>query len=349
MKRLLSLSLLAVCGFWLGSCTQADHFTTREADEKIIELKVIAPGIEETGTVTRSAKDALEKKIHQVYILQFSGTDATSTLAKYQKVTLGANNRVSFPFKLIDGSGVNRVFVVANVNLSVTVDVTTLSEFAGTLVPTGVSTTVPAGGIPMCDCQDFDPMSQAQAPDFKLCAMLAKVTLNCSIDPSAEHLFNTSPAPFIRLKQTTKGTTYFSPTDLTTGYRPTGIAYNDLISVGGMGSYTLYVPENIAGRNSNVNRWIYRSAQNAPANATYFEIKCYTADGNSRVTIALFLGDPNTPSDFNTIRNYHYSITANILGLDEIDQRLTFSSDFMYVNENGSWTDSSKTGDSFGN
>lgn len=349
MKRLLNISLLTILGFMMGACTQEDNFATRVAKEKTIELQVIAPGIEETGAATRSDKTDSEKKIHSLYVLQFSGTASTSTLAKYEKATLGADNKISFPFKLIDGSGSNRIYIVANVSLSVTADVTKLGDFENSLVSQSVSASVPAGGIPMCDVHDFDPVGQAKAPDFKLRAMVAKVTLNCSIDPSVANLFSTNPAPVITLKGTTKATTYFSPADYTAAYRPTGIAYNDPISLGGMGSYTYYVAENVAGQNSSVNRWIYRSAKNAPANATYFEIMGYTADGNSKVTITLFMGDPNNASDFNTIRNYHYSITANIMGLDEVDQRLTLRGDFMYVNDNGSWTDSSQNGDSFGN
>lgn len=349
MKRLLHISLLSAFGFLMGACTQEDNFATRTADEKTFELQVMAPGIDETNVVSRSAKTDPEKELKKLYILQFSGTAATSTLAKYEKVTLDANNKVSFPFKLIDGSNFNRIYIVANVALAVAEGTTTLGDFENTLIAQTVSKTLPETGLPMCDMKDFDPVGQAKAPDFKLRAMVAKVTLNCSIDPLAESLFSTNPPPTITLKQTSKATTYFSPASVAAAYRPAGLTFNDPLPLGGMGSYTYYVPENIAGQKAGINRWIYRSLANAPTNAAYFEIMGYTADGNSRVTIVLFLGDPEVAGDFNTRRNYHYTITANILGLDEVDQRLKLRGDFMYVNDNPAWGDSSKTDDSFGN
>lgn len=355
MKHLVSMSLLSLCVWLLSACTEEDGLTAREKREVTLELPVIAPGLQQTGGAleTRSDKVGDEGKIvdNKLWIVQFDGMAAASKVARSRQVTL-TDGKVTFPFVLLE-SGKSRVYVVANVNPGVTENTTTLGEFEKKLVAYAAGTTVNAStGLPMCDSKDFDPAGASAAPTFTLKAMVAKLTFNCSIDPDALGEFGNTLT--FTLKNVPNGSFYGMPSAYTSAWRPATVSFAQPIELGTKAkteafSCTWYVPENIAGQNAAVTRWIHRSVDNAPANATYFEVATTSEDGESNITIALFLGDPASLSDFNVRRNYAYTLTATIIGVDVVDQRVTMKGDFMFVKDNkDGWTDVNNTNDAFG-
>lgn len=355
MKHLVSMSLLSLCVWFLSACTEEDGLTVRDKGEVTLELPVIAPGLQETGgaLATRSDKVGDEGKIidNKLWIIQFDGTAAASKVARSRQVTL-TDGKVTFPFVLLE-TGKSRVYVVANANPGVTENTTTLGDFEKKLVAYSAGTTVNAAtGLPMCDYKDFDPAGASSAPTFTLKAMVAKVTFNCSIDADALKEFGDNLT--FTLKNVPNGSCYGVPSAYTSAWRPASVSFSskELGTKAKAETFTCtwYVPENLAGQNANVTRWIHRSVDKAPANAMYFEVTTTSADKESNITIALFLGDPTSASDFNVCRNYAYTLTATIIGVDVVDQRMTMKGDFMFVNESTSgWTDVNNTNDAFGN
>lgn len=349
------MSLLSLCVWLLSACTEEDGLTARDKREVVLELPVIAPGLQQTGGAleTRSDKQGAEGTIidNKLWIVQFDGTAAASKVARSRQVTL-TDGKVTFPFALLE-TGKSRVYVVANATPGVTEDNTTLGDFEKKLVAYTAGTAVDAAaGLPMCDYKDFDPAGASAAPTFTLKALVAKLTFTCSIDTDALKEFGDNLT--FTLKNVANGSFYGLPSAYTSAWRPASVSFSkkDLGTKLKTETFTCtwYVPENIAGQNAAVTRWIQRGVDNAPANATYFEVATTSEDGESNITIALFLGDPNNPADFNVRRNYAYTLTATIIGVDVVDQRITMKGDFMFVNGNsGGWTDVDNMNDVFGN
>lgn len=356
MKHLGCMSLLSLCVWLLSACTEEDGLTARDKREVMLEIPVIAPGLQQTGGAleTRSDKQGAEGTIidNKLWIVQFDGTAAASKVARSRQVTL-TDGKVTFPFALLE-TGKSRVYVVANANPGVTENTTTLGDFEKKLVAYTAGSTVDAAkGLPMCDSKDFDPAGASVAPTFTLKALVAKLTFTCSIDPDALKEFGDNLT--FTLKNVPQSSFYGMPSAYTSAWRPVDVPFADPIDLGTKAktesfSCTWYVPENIAGQNAAVTRWIQRGVDNAPANATYFEVATTSNNGESNITIALFLGDPATPADFNVRRNYAYTLTATIIGVDVVDQRVTMKGDFMFVDDsNSGWTDVDNTNDVFGN
>lgn len=350
MKHLVSMSLLALSVWLTAACTEEDRLTPRDKREVIRELSVVTPCLQQTGgdLATRSEKVGDEGKIMngKVWVIQFDGTAAANKVVKFSEVTL-VNGTVTFPFDMVEDADQCRVYVVANVNPGVS-EGTTLQSFEQKLVTYEASQTVNATtGLPMCDHKDFDPVGTATAPTFKLKAMVAKLIFKCTIDAG---LGDFKETPTVTLENIPNGSFFGEPSDYTTAWLPALRSFREgNIEVGNAGEtiYTWYIPENIAGQNTDVKRWIHRSIDKAPAKATYFEISGVTTKDVS-VKIALFLGDPNNAADFNVRRNYAYTLTANIIGLAKADHRITMKGDFMYAEPEEGWTNISKSDDAFG-
>lgn len=357
MKHLLSISLLSFCVGLLSACTQDDGLAVRgEEQEVLLQLPVIAPGMEQTGgnPSTRSAKEDPEKVIkdNKVWVIQFEGTATTSKVKKAKEVTL-TNGSVSFPFALT--SGKCRVYITANVVPGVTEGTTTLQQFETKVVTYAAATYPLTAGLPMCVCQDIDPSAISDAspvPAFKLQAMVAKLILNYTIAAEAQEEFGSTMT--VTLENVINGVAYKAPTAFAAAAQPSGTSFSTKevgtnVSTTTAYTCTLYVPENIAGQTSGLTSPTQRSTGNAKANATYFKVVALAKSGDNNITVSLFLGDPSNANDFNVRRNYAYKMDVNVLGIDEADLRLTTKADFLYVKDNAAgWTDVSKPNDTFG-
>lgn len=361
MKHVMSMSLLSLCVCFLAACTADDGLITRDGEREILlELPVLAPGMVQSGDVpsVRSTKVDYEKTINnnKVWVIQFEGTAATSKVKKAKEVTL-SNGSVTFPFSLTSGSC--RIYVLANVTLTgVTENSTTLQDFEAKTVAYPATVSPLTGGLPMCVYKDFDLSTVSETnplPQFKLQAMVAKLTLNYTIDAAAQAEFGTTMT--VTLKNIASGAVYKAPTVFTAALRPAGLTFTSSKELGkdvsstAKFTSTVYVPENIAGQTSDLTGVTQRSASKAQQlSSTYYEVTADSQDGNSKITVALCLGDPSNANDFNVRRNYAYKMDVTVLGLDDVDQRLSVKGDFLYANGNSAgWTDYTKADDTFGN
>lgn len=362
MKHFKGIGLLVAGILMLVACTQEDELTKRNGREVTLEIPVVAPGLSQVGIpLTRSDKVDNEGKIFSLYIVQFYGDNGTATLAKSEKVTLDASNKVSFTFAL-PGEGYDkcRVYMVANLNPDPSTGMT-LEQFEKKLMTFAATATVPGTGLPMCDFKDFDPAGKGVGPTFTMKAMVAKLRLVCTLSDLTRSKLKDGKLT-VSVKNIPNGSFCGTPTTYTGAWRPTAPTFADKANVGeistGTFTYTIYIPENIAGQNSAVKRLIHRSVVNAPANSTCFMLDGSTTDGETEVHIALFYGSPKDSdtteletSDFNVKRNYFYTLTATIVDLDDTDQRVSMKGDFMYINENNpAWGEEPNVpSDAFGN
>ena len=295
-------------------------FSTRASDTR--SLNVVWGGAQTRADVPKNDD---EKELKQVYVVQFSGTDAASTVVKCGLATVNASS-VNFGFYPTGAE--NRVYMVANLDLSAINEGMKLSDFESRLETFAASTSLPGTRLPMCAYNDFEPTTGVSAPQFNLKAMVAKVVFKCKIDAAAG--VNANPA--VTLRQIANGTTYTAATDLTAAYRPTGIDFSDLAggtttTESGYTVYTFYIPENIAGKNAGITKESGRSLAKAQPKATYIEVKATRTADSEEATFVLFLGDPADVTDFNVHRNHIYTVTATIMGFDLIDERVTMSND----------------------
>ena len=349
MKQSKCITLILLAGILLFSCTEGSDLLTHPEDNKGEEISVTIPfmaaNMEAVGSKystrasnqsldvtwgvaeTRAdvAKDPNESELKQVYVVQFSGTDDNSTVVKCGLASLNASS-VNFGF--YPTGSVNRVYMVANLDLSAIQEGMKLSDFQTRLEAFVASNSLPEKRLPMFAFNDFEPTTGVPAPQFNLKAMVAKVVLKCKVDAAAGVNVN----PTVTLKQIASGTTYASVTDFSAAYRPAGLAFTDLAggttaTESGYTVYTFYIPENVSGKNAAVKKESSRSLAKAQPNATYLEVKATRTSDGEDVTFVLFLGDPADVTDFNVQRNHVYTVTATILGFDLIDERVTMSND----------------------
>ena len=116
----------------------------------------------------------------------------------------------------------------------------------------------------------------------------------------------------------------------TTGLYPDAASSDNFInypavSVSGTGSftYTWYVPENLRGVVSSIKSPSEKGPENAPAGSTFIEIGGDYQRGSALtdVTYTIYLGE-NASTDFNVVRNYHYTVSSTIKGLNSRDLRV---------------------------
>lgn len=354
MRQSKCIIWILLAGLSLFSCTEGNDLITPPqgggGEEVSMTIPVTAANMEAIGSKfsTRASgkslnvvwgnaetragevvKDPEEKELKQVYVVQFSGVEAASTVVKCGTASVNAS---SVNFSFYPTGTKNRVYMVANLDLSAVNEGTKLSDFENRLETFTACTALPAGRLPMCDYQEFEPTTGVSAPQFNLKAMVAKVVFKCKVDAAAG--VNTSPV--VTLRQIAGGTTYLAATDPAVAYRPAGVDFSDLAGsnatvVDGYTVYTFYIPENIAGKNAGITKESARSLAKAQPKATYIEVKATRTADNEEVTFVLFLGDPADVTDFNVNRNHIYTVTATILGFDLIDERVTMSNDLSAV------------------
>ena len=348
-----SLLLAGLLGF--SACTEEDREMGQSEKKISLEIPVEVLGMENAGdgavtrsidgslemtfgaegVDTRSAMDATEKKVNNLCVVQFNGTATGSKAVAYKAgISRDPSNRILFTDFLATDAA-SRVYVLANITPSITLNTTTLGDFEKTLAAYSSHTSVATAGLPMCGYADFNPKNVTTIPTIQLKAMVAKLVVTYTV--SGTNLFKAGTTPTLKLINLPSGSAYGIPANVNTAYKPTGVTYSDK-AVGNIGTtYTFYVPENIAGANSAASTWVKRTVDNIPSgtNPLYFEITGRTYDDKNTATIVSFIGDPAKPTEFNILRNTAYTLTANIKNLSTTDERITVTPDFFNLNVGG--------------
>ncbi len=287
-----------------------------------------------------------EDALKNLWVLQFDGaTDASKLLfcEYYDASMIGgdATNGYSLSVALYETSGdtkITKIYFVANVgpdrfqkfsagDSSVDSDVTLGSFEASTLAFASEAAVSADGVLPMIG--SYEGSSVIASGTVQMKRLVAKISFSFSIDVPGTEKFTPSRVSLRSAASCTRFSAPAVPTG-TTGLYPDAASSDNFInypavSVSGTGpfTYTWYVPENLRGVVSSIKSPSEKGPENAPAGSTFIEIGGDYQRGSALtdVTYTIYLGE-NASTDFNVVRNYHYTVSSTIKGLNSRDLRV---------------------------
>lgn len=289
-----------------------------------------------------------EDALKNLWVLQFDGaTDASKLLfcEYYDASMIGgdATNGYSLSVALYETSGDTKIYFVANVgpdrfqkfsagDSSVDSDVTLGSFEASTLAFASEAAVSADGVLPMIG--SYEGSSVIASGTVQMKRLVAKIDFTFDIQiTAAGEKFTPSRVSLRSAASHTRFLEHTLPTG-TTGLYPDADSSDNFInypavSVSGPVSketpftYTWYVPENLRGVVSGIESPSEKGPKNAPAGSTFIEIGGDYQRGSALtdVTYTIYLGE-NASTDFNVVRNYHYTVSSTIKGLNSRDLRV---------------------------
>ena len=290
-----------------------------------------------------------EDALKNLWVLQFDGaTDASKLLfcEYYDASMIGVNDTTdddskksySLSVALYETSGDTKIYFVANVGPDrfqkfsagdgvPDSDVTLESFEASTLAFASEAAVSADGVLPMIG--SYEGSSVIASGTVQMKRLVAKIDFTFDIQiTAAGEKFTPSRVSLRSAASHTRFLEHTVPTG-TSGLYPDAASSDNFInypavSVSGTGSftYTWYVPENLRGVVAGLEP-SEKGSENAPAGSTFIEIGGDYQRGSALtdVTYTIYLGeDPTT--DFNVVRNYHYTVSSTIKGLNSRDLRV---------------------------
>lgn len=283
-----------------------------------------------------------EDALKNLWVLQFDGaTDASKLLfcEYYDASMIGgdATNGYSLSVALYETTGDTKIYFVANVGPDrfqkfsagdgvPDSDVTLKSFEASTLAFASEAAVSADGVLPMIG--SYEGSSVIASGTVQMKRLVAKISFSFSIDVPGTEKFTPSRVSLRSAASCTRFSAPAVPTG-TTGLYPDADSSDNFInypavSVSGTGpfTYTWYVPENLRGVVAGLEP-SEKGSENAPAGSTFIEIGGDYQRGSALtdVTYTIYLGeDPTT--NFNVVRNYHYTVSSTIKGLNSRDLRV---------------------------
>lgn len=290
-----------------------------------------------------------EDALKNLWVLQFDGaTDASKLLfcEYYDASMIGVNDTTdddskksySLSVALYETSDDTKIYFVANVgpdrfqkfsagDSSVDSDVTLGSFEASTLAFASEAAVSADGVLPMIG--SYKGSSVIASGTVQMKRLVAKIDFTFDIQiTAAGEKFTPSRVSLRSAASHTRFLEHTVPTG-TTGLYPDAASSDNFInypavSVSGTGpfTYTWYVPENLRGVVAGLEP-SEKGPENAPAGSTFIEIGGDYQRGSALtdVTYTIYLGE-NASTDFNVVRNYHYTVSSTIKGLNSRDLRV---------------------------
>ena len=291
-----------------------------------------------------------EDALKNLWVLQFDGaTDASKLLfcEYYDASMIGVNDTTdddskksySLSVALYETSGDTKIYFVANVGPDrfqkfsagdgvPDSDVTLKSFEASTLAFASEAAVSADGVLPMIG--SYEGSSVIASGTVQMKRLVAKIDFTFDIQiTAAGEKFTPSRVSLRSAASCTRFSAPAVPTG-TTGLYPDAASSDNFInypavSVSGTGpfTYTWYVPENLRGVVSSIKSPSEKGPENAPAGSTFIEIGGDYQRGSALtdVTYTIYLGE-NASTDFNVVRNYHYTVSSTIKGLNSRDLRV---------------------------
>ena len=290
-----------------------------------------------------------EDALKNLWVLQFDGaTDASKLLfCEYYDASMiegDATNGYSLSVALYETSGDTKIYFVANVGSDrfqkfsagdgVPDSDVTLGSFEASTLAFASEAAVSADGVlPMIG--SYKGSSVIASGTVQMKRLVAKISFSFSIDVPGTEKFTPSRVSLRSAASCTRFSAPAVPTG-TTGLYPDAASSDNFIndpavSVSGPVSketpftYTWYVPENLRGVVSEeiIKGPSDKGPENAPAGSTFIEIGGDYQRGSALtdVTYTIYLGE-NASTDFNVVRNYHYTVSSTIKGLNSRDLRV---------------------------
>ena len=248
-----------------------------------------------------------------------------------------ATNGYSLSVALYETSGDTKIYFVANVGSDrfqkfsagdgVPDSDVTLGSFEASTLAFASEAAVSADGVlPMIG--SYKGSSVIASGTVQMKRLVAKISFSFSIDVPGTEKFTPSRVSLRSAASCTRFSAPAVPTG-TTGLYPDAASSDNFInypavSVSGTGpfTYTWYVPENLRGVVAGLEP-SEKGSENAPAGSTFIEIGGDYQRGSALtdVTYTIYLGE-NASTDFNVVRNYHYTVSSTIKGLNSRDLRV---------------------------
>ncbi len=271
-----------------------------------------------------------ESKINNLCVFQFEGTSKESSSATLISMTYVTDLKSTvIPVTLVASQNYF-LYVCVNVGdirRDFTVNRSTYQDMMNSSFKTSGQTDF-SKALPMSGCSELYGADMVRGYiKMTLTRMLAKVSFICKWGglPSGDS-FTIMSVKLRNVSQTVK----YVPLDMNTktvevdSYEGTGSV--DVTSK--MATYEWYIPENKRGNKAGATSWLGRIEKNAPNYSSYIEvIGNYTPSGGKsyEVTYAIYLGDvsANNYTNYDVVRNHHYSVTSQIKGGNLADLRLT--------------------------
>lgn len=289
-----------------------------------------------------------EDALKNLWVLQFDGaTDASKLLfcEYYDASMIGVNDTTdddskksySLSVALYETTGDTKIYFVANVGPNrfqkfsagdgVPDSDVTLGSFEASTLAFASEAAVSADGVlPMIG--SYKGSSVIASGTVQMKRLVAKISFSFSIDVPGTEKFTPSRVSLRSAASCTRFLEHTLPTG-TTGLYPDAASSDNFInypavSVSGTGpfTYTWYVPENLRGVVAGLEP-SEKGSENAPAGSTFIEIGGDYQRGSALtdVTYTIYLG-ANESTNFNVVRNYHYTVSSTIKGLNSRDLRV---------------------------
>lgn len=290
-----------------------------------------------------------EDALKNLWVLQFDGaTDASKLLfcEYYDASMIGVNDTTdddskksySLSVALYETTGDTKIYFVANVGPDrfqkfsagdgVPDSDVTLGSFEASTLAFASEAAVSADGVlPMIG--SYKGSSVIASGTVQMKRLVAKISFSFSIDVPGTEKFTPSRVSLRSAASHTRFLEHTLPSG-TTGLYPDADSSDNFInypavSVSGTGpfTYTWYVPENLRGVVSGIESPSEKGPKNAPAGSTFIEIGGDYQRGSALtdVTYTIYLGE-NASTNFNVVRNYHYTVSSTIKGLNSRDLRV---------------------------
>ena len=347
-----------VAGTWLfaaalllGGCSkEPTEAMGGPTDGQPMEITLLPESMGEVAMDTRAVSGVDENRIKDLWVIQFNA-DGTELLQTPQYITTVTNWGTSYKVraKIIKTSDSSLYFIANTGDNMLYSDVTTAADVESkTLAVTNEASLAPGNALPMCGCYTGKP--SASVSDVAMKRAVAKVTFKLAVD---------IPGDFAL----TSVKVYNAPTALQpfrdTSKLDPGTSEADCYpaaSVGFIGEFAdltpedktltatakecgwCYLPENGRGTGSATDQrnktaaTALGGAEGQGNYATYIEIVGdYTSDLGYKYTgniYRIYLG-ADAVSNYDVKRNTHYTVTATIKGVSEMDARVTVGTETL--------------------
>ena len=340
-----------VAGTWLFAAALLLSGCSKDpTDGQPMEITLSPESMGEVAMDTRAVSGVDENRIKDLWVIQFNA-DGTALLQTPQYITTVTSWGTSYKVraKIIKTSDSSLYFIANTGDNTLYSDVTTLADVESkTLAVTNEASLAPGNALPMCGCYTGKP--SASVSDVAMKRAVAKVTFKLAVDIPGDFALTSvkvynAPTALQPFRDTSKLDPGTSEADC---YPATSVGFTDEFADLTPEDKTLtatakecgwcYLPENGRGTGSATDQTqktaatALGGAEGQGNYATYIEIVGdYTTDLGYKYTgniYRIYLG-ADAVSNYDVKRNTHYTVTATIKGVSEMDARITIGAETL--------------------
>lgn len=335
----------------LGGCSkEPTEAMGGPTDGQPMEITLSPESMGEVAMDTRAVSGVDENRIKDLWVIQFNA-DGTALLQTPQYITTVTSWGTSYKVraKIIKTSDSSLYFIANTGDNTLYSDVTTAADVESkTLAVTNEASLAPGNALPMCGCYTGKP--SASVSDVAMKRAVAKVTFKLAVDIPGDFALTSvkvynAPTALQPFRDTSKLDPGTSEADC---YPATSVGFigefadltpeDKTLTATAKECGWCYLPENGRGTGSATDQrnktaaTALGGAEGQGNYATYIEIVGdYTSDLGYKYTgtiYRIYLG-ADAVSNYDVKRNTHYTVTATIKGVSEMDARITIGAETL--------------------